>query len=553
MALIGNSKLLTRFLKMTVLRGRLWPVLLAAGAGEVIVGLIKPYIAGLAVDRAILPKDMRSFLILGAIGGAVFLLGELVSFVKTSCQETLRLRTILRLNRLVLPKIADAPLSWLREKTAGSHIFNLQDNIAACSGILVSIPADAIYLAARLALTIAVVFYLNWKLSLAALVLSLLVYLPSYVFNPLTAPAQGSWNADAQRLFAALEELLSKLLLVKAFGRERAAVRGYIGRLIKNIGLSLRLFRLNLLRHLAYSMAVLIAAGAVFLYGFFLVSKGRMTYGRLTALMIYLQQMISMQAELGSLASSVSDSMPAFAPLDAVLGLPAPAVGGRQVLRDGSVVLRNLSFGYRSGAYVLEDLCLEIRSGEHAVIMGESGSGKTTLALLLLALYRPFSGEIRIGAEDINELSVWQLKSSIAIALQEPFLWNDTIYRNISYAAPSAASGSVLRAAAAACVDEFARRFPQGFQTVVGENGAKLSRGQQQRIAVARALLKEPKILILDEALSSVEPAIESRIITNIRRLDAGMTLIDISHRPSPSVAADKIFVIKDKQAVRAA
>ena len=209
------------------------------------------------------------------------------------------------------------------------------------------------------------------------------------------------------------------------------------------------------------------------------------------------------------------------------------------------IKFENVTFGYKSYEPVLKNIDFTIKSGEMVGLVGHSGAGKSTVINLCMRLYDPGIGKITIGGVDIKDIPQKDLRDSIGVVFQETYLFSGSIYDNIAYARPDATPDEVISAAKAANAHEFITKLPDGYNTVIGENGHSLSGGERQRVSIARAILKNPRILILDEATSSLDPETEIKIQEALSRLIEGRTTIAIAHRLATLKNADKLIVIE--------
>jgi ATP-binding cassette subfamily B protein/subfamily B ATP-binding cassette protein MsbA len=217
-----------------------------------------------------------------------------------------------------------------------------------------------------------------------------------------------------------------------------------------------------------------------------------------------------------------------------------------------AISLDNVRFEYQPASAALERLSLEIAPGETVAIVGPSGSGKSTLAALLCRLYDPTEGSIRFNGIDLRQLDLASLRERVALVLQETFLLPVSVADNIAYGLPGPSREQIVAAAKAACADEFIAQLPNGYDTILGERGATLSGGQRQRLSVARAILRNPSLLICDEPTAALDPATESELMNSIERLAEGRTTILIAHRLSTVRRADRILVLHRGELVEA-
>jgi ATP-binding cassette subfamily B protein len=222
----------------------------------------------------------------------------------------------------------------------------------------------------------------------------------------------------------------------------------------------------------------------------------------------------------------------------------APGAGPLQV-RDGEIAFENVGFGYDSRRPILRDVSFVVRPGHKVAIVGPSGAGKSTISRLLFRFYDTNEGRITIDGQDIRDVTQDSLRAAIGIVPQDTVLFNDTIYYNIAYGRPAASPAEIEEAARLAHIHDFVMELPDGYQTMVGERGLKLSGGEKQRVAIARTILKEPRILLFDEATSALDSHTEKEIQASLREVSADRTTLVIAHRLSTVVDADEIIVLE--------
>jgi ATP-binding cassette subfamily B protein len=352
---------------------------------------------------------------------------------------------------------------------------------------------------------------------------------------------------NAAQLSAHLVEDVSAVETVKAFGMERARAEESESRLVRFVqsAFSLQLIGLSMG---TLGMLVTTLAGVVILwYGGHRVMDGALTIGQLMFFYSLLGYLLEPLERLASVNLRLQDALVAVDRLYQVMDLEVEQQEGKKArftgLRQG-LELKNVSFKYGCRANVLEKVNLRIPAGKTVAIVGESGSGKSTLLKLLLGYYGPTEGRILVDGTDLGDFELAELRGGIGLVAQDPFIFNGTLRENIGLGRPGATLEEVMQAARAAGLEEFIAALPQRYETVIGERGANLSGGQRQRLAIARALLRRPEILIFDEATSHLDTATERAIQANLKTALAGKTVVLVAHRLSTIKDADLIYVL---------
>ncbi|HEX6133584.1 MAG TPA: ABC transporter ATP-binding protein [Longimicrobiales bacterium] len=356
---------------------------------------------------------------------------------------------------------------------------------------------------------------------------------------------RGEINAEVT---GRLGETLGGVRLVKVYTaeqREQGVFREGVMRLYRNIASTITG------TSLVSSLATVIVGGVslvLILGGGRAVLSGAMTVGDLITFTFLVGMMVAPLISIASIGTQITE---AFAGLDRIRELRAVTTedaddGQREALGSvrGSVVFRDVAFSYRPGTPVLEDIAFEADAGTTTALVGPSGAGKSTLISLIMAFHYPDSGTILIDGHDLSRLRLLDYRRQLGVVMQDNFLFDGTIRDNIAYARPEATDDEIRRAARVANADEFIDRFEDGYDTIVGERGVKLSGGQRQRLAIARAIIADPRILILDEATSSLDSESEALIRDGLRRLRQGRTTFVIAHRLSTIQSADQILVL---------
>ena len=403
-------------------------------------------------------------------------------------------------------------------------------------------------------LSIGVMFWLSPMLALISLAVGPALLVLSIASRRRLFPA--SWDAQqkAGEVAGVVEGAVTGVRVVKGFGQEEQEIERLEG--IGRILYAARVRTVKMMARFSPALGAIPALGqvGVLALGGYMAIKGEITLGTFLAFAAYLAQMVNPVRALTNLITigqearasvirvfEVIDSRPVLSEKPDATVLPAGS---------NEVELDDVHFGYVPSEPVLRGLSLRVRPGETLALVGTSGSGKSTVSLLLPRFYDVTSGAIRVGMHDVRDLTIDSLRASIGLVLEESFLFSDSVRNNIAYGRPDATQAQVVAAARAAEAEEFILGLPDGYDTVVGEQGLTLSGGQRQRVALARALITDPSILILDDATSAIDARVEAQIHATLRKVMAGRTTLLIAHRRSTLELADQIAVIDEGRLV---
>jgi ABC-type multidrug transport system fused ATPase/permease subunit len=403
-------------------------------------------------------------------------------------------------------------------------------------------------------LGLGVLLWLNWHLTLITiLVLAAFGGGMAYAFNTLRPlfRERGKINAEVT---GRLTEALGGIRVVKSYTaekREEIVFTKGAHRLFRNIAQSMT----GVSATTAGSTVVIGVVGVLMIWlGGRSVIAGEMTLGDLVTYIFFIGIVAAPLVSIASIGTQITE---AFAGLDRIREVLETTTETQEDEKRhgvgplvGTVAFEDVWFEYTEGQPVLRGVSFEAAAGTTTALVGSSGSGKSTLIGLVMAFNRPTQGRILIDGHDLADLRLGQYREQLASVLQESFLFDGTIAENVGYARPGATRDEVIEACRIAHCDEFVSQFPEGYNTVVGERGVKLSGGQRQRVSIARAILSSPRILILDEATSSLDSESEAMIQDGLRRLRAGRTTFVIAHRLSTIRSADQILVLEGGQIV---
>jgi ATP-binding cassette subfamily B protein len=513
-----------------------------------LLGALEPLLLKFIFD-ALDAVRVQDALVLG-IGGllALFLGRELMGGVSNYVAWRVRLAVHFRLLSATVDRLHSLPLEYHREQSVGQLMTRLDRSISGYIGALHEFAFNLLPALAYLILATVLMARLDWHLALLVL-----------AFAPLPALV-GMWAAREQtqrerglldrwsRIYGRFNEVLAGIVIVKSFSMEDEEKHRFLGEVRgANEVVAKGVARDTMIGSTRNTLANL-ARVAALAYGGWLMLQGQTTPGTLVAFLGYVGGLFAPVQGLTGMYQIVRRASVSLETLFGILDAQdklgdTPDAVEVQRLR-GEVEFDRVSFGYRPGPHLLCGISLHVKPGETVAIFGPSGSGKTTLMALLQRLYDPVEGMVRVDGLDIRRIKQRSLRRQMGVVLQEALLFNDTVRNAIAYSRPSATQEEVEAAAVAANAHEFIMRLPQGYETVVGERGSKLSAGERQRIASARALLKDPSIVILDEATSALDAETEALVQEALARLVSGRTTFVIAHRLATVVNADRIVVL---------
>ena len=454
------------------------------------------------------------------------------------------------LRRTLYEHIQRLSLAEHDKARTGDLITRVTSDIGAIQGFIDSALLGIVVDVMTLIGMIAVMFYLNWHFTLIALSVTPVLFFVVYYYTRRIKSASRAVRKEEGMLLSIVEEVLTSIRVVKAFAREDYEQQRFDSESLANVdaGLEAR----NLKARLSPVVEVIVAIGTclVLWYGARLALAGQLSAGVLVVFLLYLGKMYKPMRDLSKMTDTVSKAMVGYERIKEVLDIESqvrdqPRARKAPKLK-GQIAFNHVSFSYGEGNDVLEDVSFTIEAGQVAAIVGPSGTGKTTLVSLVPRFYDPVSGSVSIDGTDIRQYQQKSLRDQISFVLQDTQLFRATISENIAYGRPTASPKDIRRAAELADAHEFIEAMPEGYGTMVGERGVSLSGGQRQRIAIARAVIRDTPILILDEPTAGLDAASEQAVIGALDTLMKGRTSVVIAHHLSTIRHADVIFVIKD-------
>jgi ABC-type multidrug transport system fused ATPase/permease subunit len=514
-----------------------------------------PYFAGKLLDLAS-GKSVPYFSSINTI--ALVLLGILIvqsffSFTRVYTFAIVSEKSLADIRNAVYKKIVWLPLTFFDNRRVGELTSRITSDVSTLHDTFTVTFAELIRQVLTLIIGIGVIFYFAPKLTLFMLLTFPAIILLALFFGKAIRKFSRQVQDRLAEANTIVEESLQAITVVKAFTNELFEQARYRKSLAEAVSVALRSARF---RGLFISFVIFALFGgivAVVWYGATLVQGGEITVGDLLSFVLYTTFIGGSIAGLGDIYAQIQRSIGASERILEIINQQDEQDGSTAPVRlYGDIVFSGVSFAYptRSDYTVLSGLNFSMKAGEKVALVGQSGSGKSTIINLLMRFYPLTSGSIFIDGKDISTYNLSSYRSNIGIVPQEVMLFGGSIRENIAYGRPGATEEEIVNAAQKANAYEFISRFPEGFNTLVGERGVKLSGGQRQRIAIARAILKDPAVLVLDEATSSLDAENEVLVQEALEKLMEGRTTIIIAHRLSTIRKVDRIFVIKEGQLV---
>ena len=454
----------------------------------------------------------------------------------------LRIRIYEHLHRLSL-RFYDTAKTGTLMSTITSDVATIQ---SFASSSTLSILVDII----TIIFMIGLMFWLDWDFTLIALAITPFLLMAITHFKRAVKEVTRTVRTRQSEIVAVVQEGLGSVRAVKAFGRQDMEIANLEAASHATVEAALKARQVKSLLSPMVSIVVAICTAIVLWKGTSLIVAGTMTAGALTVYLAYLAKFFKPVKDLASMTSAIAQTTVALERIQKILSAdqiirehPDAADPGRV---KGGITFENIAFGYDDETQVLRDVSFKIEPGQVVGIVGPTGSGKSTVLSLVPRFYDPSGGRILIDGVDVTTFKLDALRTQVGFVLQETVLFRGTIRENIAYGRPGATDGEIIAAAKVANADEFISRMPHGYDTVVGERGDTLSGGQRQRIGIARAVIRNSPIMILDEPTAALDTESERLVIEGLRQLMKGRTVIMIAHRLSTISEADKIVVLKD-------
>jgi ATP-binding cassette subfamily B protein/subfamily B ATP-binding cassette protein MsbA len=518
-----------------------------------LLDLVWPYFLKMMVDRLGRTDLTSSAKMAWLVGCSVVVLAILpvkqgVELVRAYRTAALNVKLVIRIRRRLFATLIRLPLGKLGDFKSGGVVSRLGSDVDQLSGFVQQALIAPSVAGLRILLTIGVLIYLSWKLALATLIALPPVAVLTYVWLRKVRPLYRSMLDDRNALDARVGETFGGIRVVRAFRRELREARDYAVGTHTVIRKMLRANAVEFMLENGWGLLVPLASLVIVGFGGYLYIYGRGQLGDVFTFQIYAVLLFGPVIQIVSSVSATQRSLAAmervFDTLAEPLDKPDKAGAVEAPATVEEIRFDHVSFSYREGVEVLRDLELTVRGGTTVALVGPSGAGKTTFTDLVCRFHDPVTGRVTLNGIDLRDMRLRSFRSLLAMVQQETFLFDGTVHENIAYGRRHAARDEVIEAARRANAHEFIGALPEGYDTQVGERGFKLSGGQRQRLSIARAILADPKILVLDEATSNLDTESEQLIQAALAELLKNRTTFVIAHRLSTVTSADQIVVL---------
>ncbi|MGH7451007.1 MAG: ABC transporter ATP-binding protein [bacterium] len=510
------------------------------------ISVVAPLLVKYLIDTVVANRDTRQLFVVGGALIGLTLLGQGLSYWQMVLNNRFHLLVLYNMRRRLFAHLLRLPMSFYTKHDTGYIMSRQRDDLKQLSGIMADTFLRAAINVIRVIVFIGLLFYIDVALAASGLILTVVFFGANLLFSrPLRRRNEAVQEAET-KTSTALHEGIIGFSLIKATIREKAELQRYVRALGEHVRTSFRRDLLEIFSDEMIGLAATVGAYFIVLVGAYRIMQGGSTFGNLFAFFMYLTNVFGATGALMRLNSNLQRAMNALQRIYEVLDTsPEPANIPRASAKPSQceIVFDSVSFNYMPDMPVLQNVSAKIPAGAQVALVGPSGAGKTTFAHLIPRFYEPLAGRILLNDKDLRDVHLHDLRRLIGVVPQDVFLFDRTIRDNIAYGNHVADPAAVEQAARAANAHDFIAAFPDGYESKIGERGIRLSGGQKQRLAIAREILRNPPILILDEATSSLDSAAEALIQEALQRFKKNRTSIIIAHRLSTVIEADWILV----------
>jgi len=515
-----------------------------------LLGLVGPYLMGVAIDHLLHAGSFADLALLALAMLGTYLTCNLLQGIAGRLMADVSQRALKQLRGDLFTRVQRLPISFFGEGSTGDLLSRLTNDVEAINqAISQNVTTLVASLLSMLGIIVAMFLLDRWLALASLLVVPIMFWFTQFVAR-YTRKGFRDLQRDLGQLNGVMEEAISGQKTAQAFRRKQSAIAEFQrhNEQVFKAGVyanSYALLLMPITSVLGNLFVIVLAA-----LGGWLALAGAVSVGIIATFINYAQQFVNPLRQLANLYNSIQSALAGAERIFAIFDTRAETDEGEQAAAplsnlQGDVSFDHVSFGYAPGNVVLRDLTFEAKPGQVVALVGPTGAGKSTIINLLTRFYDVDSGAIRIDGRDVRDIRKHELRKNLGLVLQDIFLFSDSVLENIRYGRLEASDEEVIAAAKLAEADGFIRLLPQGYQTQLSERAGNLSQGQRQLLAIARAILADPAILILDEATSSVDTRTEARIQRALLALMKGRTSFVIAHRLSTIAEADQILVIE--------